>query len=95
MVVMHTNKLSSYQHKIVPTSGAIFIGDVVLPCQVLPQLHPDVSMVGKISKSADLVFVSRRRHCSRTSQCLILNKVVSRFRVCKSILSQEACMQTH
>ncbi len=51
MVVMHTKKLSSYQHKIVPMSGAIFIGDVVLLFQVLPQLHPDVSMVGRISKS--------------------------------------------
>jgi hypothetical protein len=58
MVVMHTKKLSSYQHNIVPMSGAILIGDVVLLFQVLPQLHPDVSMVGKISKSADLVFVN-------------------------------------
>jgi hypothetical protein len=50
---MHAKKLSSYQHKIVPVSGAaIFIGDVVLPFQVLLQLHPDVSMVGRISKSA-------------------------------------------
>jgi hypothetical protein len=51
MVVMHTKKLSSYQHEIVPTSGAIFIGDLVLPFQVLPELYPDVSMVGRISKS--------------------------------------------
>lgn len=33
-------------------------------------------------------YLSSRRHCSRTSQCLILYKVVSRFRVCKLILRQ-------